>query len=50
MFREMSKDGFINLETWISWATEHIAAMMSRLSKVNHNCQYPEHHTLVPKH
>jgi Ca2+-binding EF-hand superfamily protein len=33
MFREMTKDGHIKLETWISWATEHIVAKASKLSK-----------------
>jgi len=34
MFREIARDGHINLEMWISWATEHIAAKASSLTKV----------------
>ncbi len=34
LFDEISKTGYISLEQWITWATEHIAAKASSLTKV----------------
>ena len=34
LFNEISKTGYISLEQWITWATEHIAAKSNSLTKV----------------
>ena len=34
LFNEISNTGYISLEQWVTWATEHIAAKASSLTKV----------------
>jgi hypothetical protein len=34
LFNEISKAGYISLEQWIHWATEHIAAKSNSITKV----------------
>lgn len=34
LFNEISNTGYISLEQWVTWATEHIAAKANSLTKV----------------
>ena len=35
MFSEIGHDGYVSLEQWITWASDHILSKESKLTKVS---------------
>jgi hypothetical protein len=43
LFKEVTHAGFISLEQWVSWATEHISGKVGKLPKVHFSNSLPRY-------